>query len=159
MIKPKSFFLHGMKITQQFGNKDVYEMKNYYNRFGMDGHNGIDVVPERSGDDWIFCPWASEFVAAGWDDGFGNYIVLYDSQANIKSLYAHLKEIWILDYKKGDRVPFGLKLGRMGSTGNSFGDHLHYQIKQLDDKGNILNYNNGYFGAIDPINYLINKVA
>ena len=59
-------------------------------------------------------------------DGFGNYVIVqHDGQRF--SWYCHLTKRSV---SVGDRVQRGDQIGVMGSTGNSFGKHLHYQETQ-----------------------------
>lgn len=57
---------------------------------------------------------------------YGNSIIV-DHGGNQTSLYAHLSKIMV---KKGDIVTTLTKIGEVGSTGRSTGDHLHLEIRQ-----------------------------
>lgn len=64
-------------------------------------------------------------VVAGWSNvGYGNYIVI-DHRNGIQTLYGHLSRI---DVSRGDAVTRGQVIGLMGSTGNSTGPHLHFEV-------------------------------
>ena len=43
------------------------------------------------------------------------------------TVYAHCKTIYV---KKGDNIKQGQAIGEVGSTGNSTGPHLHFEIKK-----------------------------
>ncbi len=58
----------------------------------------------------------------GW--GYGKLIVI-EHEGGVFSLYAHLEDIRI---KEGDEVKQGDEIGLMGSTGNSTGTHLHFEM-------------------------------
>lgn len=58
-------------------------------------------------------------------DGYGNCVVVYHEDGT-ESYYAHMSR---RDVNKGDRVYLGQQLGLVGSTGNSTGDHLHFEIR------------------------------
>jgi murein DD-endopeptidase MepM/ murein hydrolase activator NlpD len=47
-----------------------------------------------------------------------------------ETLYAHLSEIFV---KPGDTVAQGDAVGRVGSTGNSTGPHLHFEVRELEN--------------------------
>jgi murein DD-endopeptidase MepM/ murein hydrolase activator NlpD len=66
------------------------------------------------------------FVAiAGWSNvGYGNYIVI-DHGNGFRTLYGHLNKI---NVKPGQSVDQGTLIGLEGSTGNSTGPHLHFEI-------------------------------
>ena len=62
---------------------------------------------------------------AGQNDGFGLYILL-DHGDGILTRYAHLSALLV---EAGDSVEMGQIIGRTGSTGNSTGPHLHFELK------------------------------
>lgn len=63
--------------------------------------------------------------SCGCGSGYGNYIII-DHGNDFITLYGHLTEV---DVKPGDQVKKGDLIGKMGSTGNSTGDHLHFEIR------------------------------
>jgi murein DD-endopeptidase MepM/ murein hydrolase activator NlpD len=72
--------------------------------------------------------WKSGRVAfAGWGgaDSYGNYIKINHPESEESTLYAHLSRIAV---SIGDLVKGGDKIGNVGSTGNSSGPHLHFEI-------------------------------
>lgn len=87
-------------------------------------HWGIDIGGDLGNP--IYAADAGVVVYAGWNDwGYGNVIVL-DHGNGWQTLYAHLSEVYV---NCGDYVNFGGQLiGAMGSTGNSSGPHLHYEM-------------------------------
>lgn len=56
---------------------------------------------------------------------FGRYIVIYHPAEDVYSLYAHMSERYAT---KGQEVKRGQIIGKVGSTGNSTGNHLHLEI-------------------------------
>lgn len=67
-------------------------------------------------------------VRAGWNDqGYGQFVVI-DHQIDYVTLYAHLDTILV---KEGDIVGKGQVIGTVGSTGNSTGPHLHFEIRDF----------------------------
>ncbi len=66
-----------------------------------------------------------EVVFAGVKGGYGNTIQIRH-EFGLETTYAHLKGIRV---EKGDRVEFNMWIGDMGSTGQSTGSHLHYEIR------------------------------
>lgn len=134
------------QVTQVFGgNYDEYK------RFGLAGHNGIDLIPSSS--DWsIFSLEGGIVTYAAFDNGgFGNMVKVYNRETGHVWLYAHLAGFNI---KAGDLLQKGDRIGTMGNTGNSTGPHLHLGLKLVTAEGTVLNNNNGYFGAVDPLLYL-----
>lgn len=141
----QTIFNNNFLITQFFGQN-----LSDYKRFGMKGHNGVDFIP-TNGDSWNVQSVSNGVVIeAGFDvGGFGNFIKIKDGDKIW--LYAHLSKISV---NRHQGVQKGGVIGVMGNTGNSEGAHLHLGLKITDNLGNVLNNNNGYFGAIDPLPYL-----
>jgi murein DD-endopeptidase MepM/ murein hydrolase activator NlpD len=74
-------------------------------------------------------------VRAGWNDqGYGNFVVI-DHQIDYVTLYAHLDSILVAE---GEIVGQGQAIGTVGSTGNSTGPHLHFEIRDFGRLSNPL---------------------
>lgn len=74
-------------------------------------------------------------VRAGWNDqGYGRFVVI-DHQIDYVTLYAHLDRILV---HEGDIVGQGQVIGTVGSTGNSTGPHLHFEIRDFGRLANPL---------------------
>ncbi len=86
-------------------------------------HTGIDLaVPLGS---TIYAADSGTVVFAGWNPvGYGNLVVL-DHGNGWRTYYAHLSEV---DVACGDWVPRGSIIAKSGSTGNSTGPHLHFEL-------------------------------
>lgn len=72
--------------------------------------------------------------------GYGNYIMIdhgYDNGKRYTTHYGHLKDITV---SKGQTVSRGQVIGHVGSTGNSTGPHLHFEIRINNEKVNPMNY-------------------
>lgn len=72
-------------------------------------------------------------LACGYDKSWGNFAVI-DHGQNICSRYAHMLDGSTDHLKKGDTVCQGLILGKIGNTGNSEGEHLHFQFENCKTK-------------------------
>jgi murein DD-endopeptidase MepM/ murein hydrolase activator NlpD len=70
--------------------------------------------------------------------GYGRHAMI-DHGGGIVTLYGHMSEIYI---HPGDKVSRGQVIGRMGSTGNSTGTHLHFEVR----KNGVLQNPLGYLG-------------
>ncbi|WP_327327301.1 LysM peptidoglycan-binding domain-containing M23 family metallopeptidase [Streptomyces sp. NBC_01210] len=79
-------------------------------------------------------------VSAGWGGAYGNQIVIQQSDGTY-SQYAHLSA---LSVTSGQSVSGGQQIGLSGTTGNSTGPHLHFEIRTGP----------GYGSDIDPLAYL-----
>lgn len=121
-------------ITQEFGDNP-----GDYARFNMRAHNGIDFGPPTGTNVYAAAPGTVE--RATFDDqGYGFYIQIKHADG-LTSVYAHLSQIRV---QPGVMVKEGQLLGQTGSTGNSTGPHLHFEVRRQGLEGN------GYHGAIDP---------
>lgn len=148
----KKIFNSDFKITQGFGARP-----EYYKQFGLKGHEGIDIIPTSS--DWtIISPDNNGKVVRDNDrptgNNYGNYITIWYPDQKIALQFCHMSENYL---KIGDSVQQGQRIGKMGSTGNSTGAHLHLNLFQVDDSGFRINLDNGYLGGVDPLPYLEEK--
>ena len=67
-------------------------------------------------------------VKAGWTDNGYGYRIILDHGIDYITLYAHLGEYYV---KEGDVVKKGDVIGMVGSTGNSTGPHLHFELRDF----------------------------
>lgn len=70
-----------------------------------------------------------QVVRAGWARGYGNLTCISHGQhagRGLATCYAHQSQILVQD---GQRVRRGQMIGRVGSTGNSTGPHLHFEVR------------------------------
>ena len=110
------------RITSNFGiRNDPFDGKKAR-------HEGTDIA----------APKGTEIVAAAGgtvsyigydDDGYGKYLKITHSD-KVMTLYAHCSEILV---SKGDSITAGQTIALVGSTGQSTGNHLHFEIR-IDGK-------------------------
>lgn len=120
-------------ITQKFGeNPDMYK------RFGLLGHNGIDMgCPTGTK---ILAPHSGKVIEATSDPtGYGLYIKIENDKEG--SVLAHNQSFLV---KVGDQVNEGQEIAISNNTGNSTGSHSHWGYYTLPR-----NRSNGYAGFID----------
>jgi len=87
-------------------------------------HYGVDLAGNLGSA--IYAVDSGVVVYAGWNDwGYGNMVVV-DHGGGWQSLYAHLSALNVVC---GSAVFQGTVLGAMGSTGNSSGPHLHFELR------------------------------
>ena len=115
-------------ITQPFGPSSFWFEPPYgsYAHF----HTGIDIsapagTPVLAADDGVVI-LAGASVVNGQLVGYGNYVVIAHSDG-LTTLYGHLLAIAV---KAGQQVTQGTVVGLEGSTGNSTGAHLHFELRQ-----------------------------
>jgi murein DD-endopeptidase MepM/ murein hydrolase activator NlpD len=86
-------------------------------------HRGIDIHGVEG--EPLFASDAGVIVYAGWNNyGYGN-LVMIDHGGGFQSLYAHMSAIGV---GCGQSVGQGDVIGALGTTGNSSGPHLHFEI-------------------------------
>ncbi len=105
------------------------------NRWGR-FHRGIDIA--RPSNYNILAADNGVVSFAGRQGGYGNLIKINHNNG-METLYAHLDSI---DVQVGQTVTKGQKIGVMGSTGNSTGIHLHFEITQNGQLQNPMDYLN-----------------
>lgn len=126
----------------------LYYYRNYNNgaKHGCnwDYRYAIDISGSAHGN--IVAVEAGTVELAKWNGGFGNCVIIRHDNGT-KSLYGHLSSIRV---SVGQRVSKGSVIGVMGSTGNSSGPHLHFELS--DANPFMKYYNSKYAGKIkiDP---------
>ena len=86
-------------------------------------HDAIDIAAQKG--TAIQNVMEGKVIFAGDRGGYGKTIIVEHADGR-SSLYAHCSEITV---KKGDKVQVGDKLGEVGSTGMSTGNHLHFEFR------------------------------
>lgn len=115
--------------TSDFGNRLNPYSKQWRH------HDGVDIA--APGGTPIRAAADGTVTRAGWNGGYGNYTCL-EHAGGLSTCYAHQSQILV---KPGQQVRRGEVIGKVGSTGNSTGDHLHFEVRR-----------NGT--AVDPTPYL-----
>lgn len=105
-------------------------------------HKGIDMVGPNSTFDYVVAHSDGEVVAVVSNCNrntsktgeriYGNYVKIRHDNG-MYTLYAHMK-YGSVEVKVGDRVSKGQVLGYMGNTGYSFGAHVHFEVRDENDK-------------------------
>ena len=88
-----------------------------------ENHSGIDIPAPRGND--IIAARAGEVTFSGWQNGFGNTIVI-DHGEGVTTLSAHNNRNLV---SVGTFVEEGQVIGAIGSTGWSTGPHLHFEVR------------------------------
>jgi murein DD-endopeptidase MepM/ murein hydrolase activator NlpD len=85
-------------------------------------HTGLDFATATGTP--VLSALAGEVVQAGWDGAYGNRIIVRHDNG-VKTMYAHLSSTSV---NVGDKVTRGQRIGAVGTTGNSSGPHLHFEV-------------------------------
>ena len=102
-------------ISCHFGEVDA---------FGNAGHRGMDIpAPEGTP---ILAAHSGTVLVSGWNDSYGNQVLL-DNDAGLSTRYAHMTATAVT---AGETVTAGQVIGYVGSTGDSTGNHLHFEMMQ-----------------------------
>lgn len=98
-------------------------------------HAGIDI-PGQAGDT-VIAAESGTVIVAEYSSSYGNYVVI-DHGGGLTTLYAHNTS---LNVTAGQKVQRGQQVARVGTTGLSTGNHLHFEVRV-----------NG--SPVDPMGYL-----
>lgn len=94
--------------------------------FCSTNHKGIDLGHGRG--THIYAAGPGTVTHAGRYGGYGNAVVI-DHGGNLISLYGHMG-YGTLTVRVGDTVKAGIQIGQEGSTGNSTGPHVHFELRK-----------------------------
>ena len=104
-------------ITSRFGVRDSE------NPIVTSYHTGLDIA---AGEGTVFVSAMSgtvELVSSVGD--YGNHFKI--TNGDVSTIYAHCKTVYV---KEGQQIEAGEKVAEVGSTGNSTGPHLHFEIRR-----------------------------
>ncbi len=105
------------RITSPFGNR-LHPIFKVYKL-----HTGIDIgCPSNT---TIVASNSGNVIKAAWNNSYG-YMMMIDHGGGIVTLYAHLNSFLV---SQGDVVAKGQAIAKSGSTGNSTGPHLHFEVR------------------------------
>lgn len=102
-------------------------------RIGRDWHTGIDIAKTKGSK--VEATATGKVSSVGWTDGYGNMVII--DHGIYQTYYAHLHQIMV---KEGQKVSRGDKVGTVGSTGTSTGNHLHYEVRVRGESVNPRRY-------------------
>lgn len=117
------------RCTSGFGWRELYGVWDYHRGWDLGAYRGTTISASKGG----------KVVIATYHNSYGNYVVI-DHGDGVSTVYAHCSKLTV---SKGDVVKKGDKIGEVGTTGNSTGNHLHFEFRL-----------NGKF--IDPFTYIKN---
>ncbi len=104
-------------ITSPFG------MRNDPLGHGFRMHSGVDIAAPMGST--ITAAATGRVIFAGWYGGYGNAVII-DHGGSTSTLYGHCSQVFVAS---GQDVERGQAIGAVGSTGESTGAHLHFEIR------------------------------
>ena len=117
------------RCSSGFGWRLLYGVWDYHRGWDLAAYRGTTISASKGG----------KVVIATYHNSYGNYVVI-DHGDGVSTVYAHCSKLTV---SKGDTVKKGDKIGEVGTTGNSTGNHLHFEFRL-----------NGKY--IDPFTYIKN---
>lgn len=93
-------------------------------------HKGFDIAAPKGTP--VLAADEGTVILASWVSGYGNTVVI-DHDNGLVTWYGHMSAISV---KEGDAVKRGGKVGEVGSTGDSTGNHLHFEVRINDEPKN-----------------------
>ncbi|MGN0974643.1 MAG: peptidoglycan DD-metalloendopeptidase family protein, partial [Gemmiger sp.] len=95
---------------------------SYVSRWMSSGHKGADICAPYGVD--VIAADNGVVVTAGWHYSYGNYVVINHGNG-WQTLYGHMSALYV---SAGQAVQRGQAIGAIGSTGNSTGNHCHFEM-------------------------------
>ena len=112
-------------ITSRFGNRE--SIRSY-------GHTGLDIAAPAGTP--IKAAADGKVTFSGYSGGYG-YVVKMSHGNGIETYYGHCSALYV---SAGEKVEAGDTIAAVGSTGNSTGNHLHFEVRVNGQEVNPQNY-------------------
>lgn len=105
------------RVTSEFGNRihPILKVKKLHTGMDIGAAAGTNVLAANSG----------TVIKSGWNNSYGN-VVMVDHGGGIVTLYAHNSKLLV---STGDVVAKGQAIALVGSTGQSTGPHIHFEVR------------------------------
>jgi len=118
MIRLNHLPLDSIQITSPYGIRSITVNGKYYW-----WHNGVDLMAQLNTPVYAAAA-AGKVMTARYDNSYGYYVTL--NHGKFGTLYAHLSRYSVTE---GKIVKPGEIIGYAGSTGDSTGPHLHFEMR------------------------------
>ena len=105
-------------ITSSFG----YRFSPLSGETGV--HTGLDMAADYGQS--VYAAADGIIVDSAWDNSYGNYVKIQHKN-NTVTIYAHCSSLCV---DEGEKISAGDRIARVGSTGASTGNHLHFEIRK-----------------------------
>lgn len=114
------------RISSYFGARTLYGAYNY--------HSGLDIATDYGTP--VIAADGGTVTYSGWKDSYGNIVILTHDNGQ-QTYYAHNSSLVV---SVGQKVARGQTIAKVGSTGNSTGNHLHFEVRINGQAVNPLSY-------------------
>lgn len=114
-------------------NTRVWPFEDEYlitRQFDKDSHTGIDIISNNGSGEAVRAAYSGTITEYGFSEEEGNFAVLQGDDGYTYR-YTHLQDKD--ESLVGIKVEAGQNIGNMGSTGNSTGPHLHFEVQNGDE--------------------------
>ena len=116
------------RITSPYGYRVLFGVRDFHTGIDIGAGMGQNIVAAESG--------TVILANYGWNGGYGNYIIINHGNG-ITTRYAHASQLYV---SAGQSVSKGQVIAAIGTTGNSTGPHLHFEVRVNGAHTNPLNY-------------------
>ena len=116
------------RITSQYGYRILFGVRDFHTGIDIGAGTGSNICAAESG--------TVILAAYGWNGGYGNYMIVSHGNG-VTTRYAHASALYVT---AGQTVTKGQVIGAVGTTGNSTGPHLHFEVRINGAHQNPLNY-------------------
>ena len=116
------------RITSPYGYRILFGVRDFHTGIDIGATMGSNIVAAESG--------TVILANYGWNGGYGNYIIISHGNG-ITTRYAHASQLYV---SAGQTVSKGQVIAAVGTTGNSTGPHLHFEVRTNGSHTNPLNY-------------------
>lgn len=97
-------------------------------RYGLrsrDNHKGLDIGASYASPIYAAASGTVVVAAYGYNGGYGNYVIISHGNG-VQTLYGHCSSLCV---EPGEYVSQGQLIAKVGSTGISTGNHLHFEVR------------------------------
>jgi murein DD-endopeptidase MepM/ murein hydrolase activator NlpD len=121
----------------------ISSVYGYSSGYGSKFHKGVDLAASCYSNIYAASAGTVVYAGYGWNGGYGNYIIIEHANG-LRTAYGHIAPGGIrVSY--GQNVAVGTHIAEVGSTGNSSGCHVHFEVRP------------GGWNTTDPVSFMSNK--
>jgi len=136
-----TFLEDGFYVTQNYMNNP-----SYYAQFGLKGHEGVDFGHKNK--EVIVRSPISGTAFVSTNKNYGEYCVIEDYKQQCGVYICHMQKIKVIS---GQEIKVGQQIGEMDDTGNSNGEHVHFNFLILENGSNKYRSKQFNYGYLDPM--------